>query len=146
MSAAKLQEFIRNRAKANSKQVDFSARKKIWIDSINSLYNEVTKWLSPLKKEVKIHKTSVAITEDHIGTYEIDILHLLIGKDKVSFIPKGTLIIGANGRIEVLGPKSSQTLILNKENTWEIVSRRTPKPEFRSFTEESFLDILKQVM
>ena len=146
MSAAKLQEFIRTRAKADSKQVDFSARKKVWIDSVNSLYDEISKWLSPLKKEVKINKTTVEISEDHIDTYKIDILHLFIGKDKVSFIPKGTLIIGANGRIDVLGPKGSQMLVLNKENIWEIVSRRTVKPEFKPFSEESFLDTLKLVM
>jgi hypothetical protein len=148
MSAAKLQEFIRSRSKSSSKQVNFSGRKKAWIDSITTLYQEVDKWLTPLLKDksVRFHKTTVEIAEDHIGTYQIDILHILIGKDKVSFIPKGALVIGGNGRIDILGPRASQTLILNKEYMWEIVSRRTPKPSFIPFTEESFLDTLRQVM
>ena len=88
------------------------------------------------------------IQEQYIGTYDATILHIIVGKQKVSFYPKGALIGGAEGRVDVMGQKSMQTLLLNKRE-WSIVEtprKERAKVEFEPFAEESFQRLMEEVM
>jgi hypothetical protein len=50
------------------------------------------------------------VTEDHIGTYTIPTLELTIGGERVEFRPKGTLVVGAAGRVDIRGGRDAVTM------------------------------------
>jgi len=144
-----LHAFLRSKATASSEseeEIDWQARKKKWLTSLSELYDLVKSWLRPLEKDGTLHYLSTPITlqEDYLGSYQVEALSLQIGKQKVDFYPKGTLIIAAEGRVDVRGPRAMRTLILS-EGQWSVVER-SPRLKMLPFNEDSFQDVLQEVM
>jgi len=143
-----LQYFLRQKAKAEEAgpQIDWESRRQKWQCHVARLYDMVRGWLAPLEAKgiLRFQATPYSLEEDYVGQYEIDILHILVGKQKVSFYPKGTVIAGAEGRIDVRGQKSSKMLVL-RENSWFIVDKLT-KVQLYPFNEDSFQGVLEEVM
>ncbi|MBS1515534.1 MAG: hypothetical protein JSS63_10895 [Bacteroidetes bacterium] len=98
-------------------------RKTNWTNAITHLYSNVLKWLEPLstqKSKIRIERYPIIINEDFIGEYHTEKMTVSVGFDKINFIPVGTNIIGAVGRIDLIGPNTKLLLILKNWNTWEI--------------------------
>ncbi len=146
--AKDLHVFLRTKAKSETKAevVKWEEKKNRWLENIEDLYKLISSWLEPLEKERvlshSIEKTTVK--EDPIGSYDVGVLTILIGNQKVEFYPKGTLIIGAEGRIDIKGQRAVRTIILN-EGQWSVVER-SPRLKTLPFNEDSFQDILSEVM
>ncbi len=143
-----LQVFLRAKAKESKPEaeVDWELKKNTWLKNIDQLYNQVVAWLEPLVKEkvVRFERKSARLEEEPIGSYEADILKIYIGNQEVIFYPKGTLIIGAQGRIDLKGHRAARSIIFNNDQ-WFVVER-TPKIKTLPFDEQSFQDILSEVM
>ena len=144
-----LRTFLEDKAKSSSAQpeIDWEARRDKWLANISALYKCVKRWLADLEREGVVRylpSPKVTISEDRIGDYGVDVLTILVGKQRVAFYPKGTLIVGAEGRIDIRGQKGIRTIILNGRK-WSIVER-TPTLATYPFNEESFRDALEEVM
>ena len=144
-----LHPYLRQKAVSTTggeKQVDWKEKKDKWLNHIAALYKMVHTWIAPLESDgtVRSQTSSESLEEDYIGQYQIDVLTLFIGKQHVEFIPKGTLIIGADGRVDVRGLRGIQTLVL-KEDQWFLVER-SPRLKTLPFNEDSFQDMLQEVM
>jgi len=144
-----LQAFLRSKAasqEGTEEQIDWDARKERWLAAINDLYDLVKSWLQPLENDgtVRYQLAPIPLNEEHIGAYKVDVLTLLIGKQSIAFHPKGTLIMGADGRVDVRGQRAVRTLVLN-EGEWLVVER-TPRLRTLPFNEDSFQDLLQEVM
>lgn len=103
-----LEAFIRSKAGGTTRgepEIDWQAKKDAWLRNIADLYAVIRKWLAPLEKDgvLRFLTASITLQEEQIGSYAVDVLTILIGKQKVAFYPKGTLIIGAEGRIDIRG-------------------------------------------
>jgi hypothetical protein len=144
-----LHAFLRSKATSRAEleeQIDWQARKQEWLTALNDLYGLVKSWLQPLENDgtVRYPPAHITIREDHIGTYKVDVLTILIGKQRIAFHPKGTLIIGADGRVDVRGQRAVRTLILS-DGEWVVVER-TPQLRTFPFNEDSFQDLLREIM
>ena len=144
-----LEAFIRSKADGTAQgepEVDWQARKSDWLKRIADLYAVIRKWLAPLEKDgvVRFLTANVTIQEEQIGSYGVEVLTILIGKQRVAFYPKGTLIIGADGRIDIRGQRAVRTIILS-DGEWHLVER-TPKLKVLPFDQNSFQDLLSEVM
>ena len=144
-----LEAFLRSKAGGPAQgepEIDWQARKDNWVRNISELYGVVRKWLEPLEKEGVLHFLSsrIRLQEEQIGDYEVEVLTILIGKQKVSFYPKGALIIGAEGRVDIRGQAAVRTIIFN-DGRWQIVER-SPKLKVLPFDQDSFQDVLSEVM
>ena len=146
-----LHVFLRDKARRENQtalppQVDWETKKNEWIENVAGLYERVRTWLEPLEKEnVLSYRTEpVTLQEEPIGSYEVDALTILIGKQRVVFQPKGTLIIGAEGRVDIRGLRAVRTLLCS-DGLWSVVER-APRLKVLPFTEDSFQDILSEVM
>ena len=140
-----LDAFLRSKASTEPK-IDWGARKDRWISEITRLYDQIKEWLAPLEKDEVVRYSTLTMTlqEDPIGSYQVDVLMLLVGKQRVEFRPKGTLIVGANGRVDIQGPRAMRTIVL-QDGRWLIVER-SPRVKTRPFDKDSLETVLKEVM
>jgi hypothetical protein len=99
-------------------------------------------------KAVTVRTFEMEVTEDYIGTYAIPGLELTIGGERVELRPKGALVLGAAGRVDIRGGRDTVTLIqnANDEREWTIVLQRVPHLRTAPFDRESLKYALERVM
>src|ERR1700683_4345483 len=102
-----LTEFLRRKEQAARPQIDWEAKRDNWVRSVEGLYAQVKSMLheSIESKEVSVRLFDVEVTEDYVGTYKYTIpaLELTGGAERVEFRPKGVLVLGAEGRVDIRG-------------------------------------------
>lgn len=177
MSASdKLRNFISGQVE-ESKAESYTAkiRKEAWCQHVDILYTQIKELLNDFIEDgtVILTEHEVLITENFLGSYWINELHLMFGKNEIHFKPVGANVLGAYGRVDMLGPQKRILLILaekgvkpgikvqfvesstkkDKEDTvhmpseyeWLIVQDKI-NDQYISFNEDSFTDALQTVI
>jgi hypothetical protein len=146
-----LTDFLKSKARHDEQEPlltrqEWETRKEKWLRRIDELYEEVRNWLEPLKKETILDfiDSKMVLNEPPLGPYNVKVLTIVIGGQRISFVPKGTLIVGAQGRVDIQGHKGMRTIILSGDK-WSLV-RRTPSLKLLDFDQTSFQSILDDVM
>lgn len=137
----------KNQAKTHGKP-DWENRKKKWLQSIENIYSNIESWLKPFidKELLEIKKAGkIEITEDYIGRYQASVLEINIGDDIIRLKPRGTLVLGSYGRIDMAGPKGEVILIEPEWNEWQIVEKIGDKRNTIDLNEESIKFLIQQV-
>jgi hypothetical protein len=101
-----------------------------WIDAVERLYQTVTGELlaeSIAQRLVKVSRVEKKVTEENLGTYRVPELILNISGETVRFSPKGRNIIGAKGRVDLIGELDAMTLVLEPDGHWNVVLSRVPR-------------------
>jgi hypothetical protein len=144
-----LADFLRSKKEQQmpASDVDWQAKKDSWVYAVNDLYETVERLLrEPIRtNDVTLRKVDSTITENFIGTYSIPVLEIMVGAERVEFLPKGVTLIGASGRVDIQGELGTITLLLTP-NGWEVVLRRVPTLETVAFDQESLKNALERVM
>lgn len=145
-----LEEFFKERRLRHEDQireVDWKARREKWVGALNKLYEMISTWLHPSVQNglIKIVYEDKTITEENIGSYAIRKMKLWAGTEQVIFDPKGTILIGSYGRVDMMGDEGTIMIVLLEWDRWDLAVR-TPKMQHWPLTEDSFSDALKQVM
>lgn len=115
MKTKSFDEFVKKSNESPSKdEVDWNATLKEWQDNLTSFYSKVERILEPYVSAEQIHlkKTKMELREEFLGTYEVDSLSINIGRINVDLKPIGTLLIGAKGRVDMIGPKGTIKFVL----------------------------------
>ncbi len=177
MSKIDFEEFLKKHEnKPTDKEIDWEHKKQEWLDFIKEFYKHVESWLVPFKNNHKLtyKYKKTQITEEYIGTYDVDVMVVDFAGQKLTLEPIGTLLIGTNGRIDmegtrgrvqfILADKDSEGIKTNrlipidekpviKSNehkkpvlTWKIVLRESRNIKFAEFTEDNFFDALMEVV
>jgi hypothetical protein len=105
-------------------------RRREWTAAIEQLYRKITRELLAEdigKGLVNVSRVAKEITEEFLGTYRVPELVLDIGGQTVRFSPKGRNIIGAKGRVDLVGELDAMTLILEPDGNWSVVVSRVPR-------------------
>jgi hypothetical protein len=148
----KLAEFLekkQKRAKAKAgDEIDWDDRRNKYLEAVNGLYREIEAELAePIaRKALTSRRRSKDLTENYIGTYAVDDLILIIGDEQVRFSARGRNIVGASGRVDVVGERGEATLILNPNSGWEFVQSRQPQLTTVPFDGSSLAEVLQLVM
>jgi hypothetical protein len=89
-------------------------RKVWWINRVEQLFGQIEAWLQPLihSRAVKLTRAMYPAHEEQLGTYDIQTLVLELAGKKLTFLPKGTFLLGASGRVDVSGPSGDVSLVL----------------------------------
>ena len=122
MSKKAFDEFINKqvREKYDSKPVDWNARRDEWLDDLAKFYQKVEGFLAEYVKEKKlaINYTEETIFEEYIGSYSARTLNIELGHHKLRLEPVGTIIIGARGRVDLIGANGTVKFVLvNKQSS-----------------------------
>jgi hypothetical protein len=116
MTKEQFEKFVeqRDRASKEAKPIDWESRKRDWLEDLAGFYSTIEGYLAEYKNsgKLKVERSRVSLTEQYIGTYQADSMAILIGSDKVTLVPVGTLIIGARGRVDMAGPAGTVKFIL----------------------------------
>jgi hypothetical protein len=93
-------------------------RKAEWIRELNELYGILKKWLEPGRKEglLNIADETVELFEDALGgQYQAPALSITTpGGRRIDVRPRGRVIVGAKGRVDLeSGPKRALLIRMN---------------------------------
>ncbi len=105
--------------KTDSSSVDWAEIRRGWIKQVYILYDQIDNWLSGYKDRgnLSIERKTMELTEESLGTYEIQSMILTINNKKVRLVPVGAVIIGASGRVDLVGPVGRCMLVLVPESS-----------------------------
>jgi hypothetical protein len=150
-----LEEKAKKLAEAEKLQasVDWNAERDWWLAALRALYSEIDGWLSPLQEKglVAIKRTPVRLSEEHIGVYAADALVLQFGLQGIVLEPKGTLIVGSRGRIDLFrrGARGEPIMLIlsgSKEAPgWQIWPTRDPR-ERKPLNKSTFEGIVEGLL
>jgi hypothetical protein len=143
------EDFLKKKSAENEKsKINWDERKANWLNSIDELYKNINNWLTPFKNQKLItikDEKEIELTEEYIGRYPVKRLDIYIGNDIISLTPKGSLIIGSYGRIDMRGPKGEIMIIEPKWNEWKF-AKRSLKLETWDINEDSFKAMLQNLV
>lgn len=116
MNKTDFEKFLKNSAVAKKEEVpiDWDGQRQEWLNFIDVFYSNIEEWLDDYKKQnlVEYVYTNKNITEDYIGSYDAKKMDLILVGNRLTFEPIGTLLIGAKGRIDLMGPKGTAKFLL----------------------------------
>lgn len=101
-------------ASALEKQVDWVKERDEWLRRLKELYDQTESFLADYIKagDIKLNYRDIQLNEENIGSYSAPQMILKIGRQEITMTPVGTLLIGAKGRVEVVGPAGRTRLVL----------------------------------
>ena len=142
------EEFLlKKKQEEEENKINWDERKSIWLKSIDELYANIKEWLESFEDQgfiqIKDDK-EITLNEEYIGQYQARRLDIYLGNDIISLTPKGTLIIGSKGRMDMRGPKGEVLIIQPDWNDWKF-AKRTPKLETWDVNSESFKKIIQDL-
>jgi hypothetical protein len=125
-----LEQKLRRLAEVSAvQQEQWDEIRKEWITEVNRLFDEVEGWLHKWtgKGYLAVRRSSITLSEEHLGDYEIPQLELIAGPERIVLEPLGRHILGALGRIDLYlaGFKSDARMVLWLEDVegsrrWEV--------------------------
>ncbi|NOS75599.1 MAG: hypothetical protein HOP36_13930 [Methyloglobulus sp.] len=104
----------KHESKSEEKEINWEEQKIEWLDFIKQFYSSVESWLDPYKKDGKLsyEYKITQITEEYIGTYDVNVMVVHFAEQKLTLEPLGTLLIGTKGRIDMEGARGRVQFIL----------------------------------
>lgn len=123
-----LKDFLLSRQQPN--EGVWGERRRQWIDAVEHLYQKVTGELlaeSIAQRLVTVSRDVKEVEEEYLGKYQIPELILEVSGETVRFSPKGRNIIGAEGRVDLVGELDAMTLVREPAGHWSVVLSRVPR-------------------
>ena len=105
------------RVASQEREIDWGKQRDEWLGYLGQLYNQIEDFLSDYVQSgaVELHQSPIRLHEEHIGSYQANVLTITIGAQKIRFEPIGTLLIGSKGRVDVNGSAgNSRLMLINK--------------------------------
>jgi len=144
-----LKEFLLSRQQqAPTSEIDWGERRRQWIGAVKRLYQKVTSELlaeSIAQGLVTVSRVEKEIKEEYLGKYRVPELILNVNGETVRFSPKGRNIIGANGRVDLVGELDAMTLVLEPAGHWSVVLSRVPR-HVVTLDSKTLAEALRRVM
>ena len=110
-----LEQFLTSKRSGapTTPEVNWPKRKEDWLAALRGLVTSVEGWLEPLKGlGLNVREDLVSIREDYVGDYLAPSLLLNFGDTTVFLRPRGTIVAGGVGRVDLTGKNGSAMLLL----------------------------------
>ena len=126
MGKKDLQAFIAAKKKIEkTKEIDWGKKKDNWLEKLNKLYEDIESWLNDLEQDVvSIEYVDKDINEEHIGMYTAKKMTLRIADEQVVLDPVGTLLIGAAGRVDMIGKNGKVKFVVLPVQEFQVLLKR----------------------
>jgi hypothetical protein len=109
-------DFVRRQqeAAAGIASVDWDGERKEWLGHLDKIYKKVESLLHKYVSagQIQIGYRQVELNEENIGPYTAKQMVVKIGPKSVVLEPIGTLLVGAKGRVDIIGPAGKAQLLL----------------------------------
>lgn len=116
MGSTDFDRFVERQQRQAAKvaAIDWEEERDQWLGRLDELYAKVRSYLGKYLRsgQIIVEETGRILTEENIGSYEAPQMTLRIGGQEVRLVPVGTLLIGAKGRVDVVGPAGQAPMLL----------------------------------
>jgi hypothetical protein len=177
MSKTDFDVFINQQAKVKSdKSIDWEAERDEWLKYLSVFYKKVEGFLKEYVTDGRVacKYTEQEIFEEYIGSYSAKALNIELGSHKLKLEPIGTNIIGAKGRVDLIGANGKVRFVLVNKNAstpkiklsvsikgeeppkeekepkvieWEWkIATRPPRIQYINLEQDTFLEALMEVV
>lgn len=139
--------LLREQKQASSAQRR-AQRQKEWLAALDGLFQQIRSWLAEAQREklIKVTPGRVQISEETLGTYTAPLLTLTVGTKTIRLKPVGSVIIGADGRVDMHSVNGTYLfLYLADQKKWVHGAGQKPA-DFPELTEEVFGNLLKRAL
>lgn len=117
----------------------------LFLEEVPALVGNVRKWCQPLVNEhTAVVSDAEFELEDEDGHYMLDGLRITLGRRAVQLKPIASHVVGALGRVDVVGPRKSRMLVLKGKDDWRLVSELRGSP-LKPLDQMVFLRLLLDV-
>jgi len=121
MSKKDFDDFINKQVneKHNEKPIEWDARRDEWLEYLSNFYQKIEVFLGDYKKDEKLDFKYIEkdIFEEYIGSYSAPVLNIQLGSHKIKLEPIGTNLIGAKGRVDLIGANGKVKFVLVNKNS-----------------------------
>lgn len=144
--------------------VDWSAQRDEWLGYLDALYEKLEGFLGKYisSGQIQRHYQEIELNEEDIGAYKATKMILRIGRQTVTFLPIGTMMVGSKGRVDVRGPSGDGALILVDKKSigirslffgqppvapeweWKIFPR-PPETKFTPLNSDNFHEMIMEI-
>lgn len=84
-----------------------------WLTNLDSLHQKIIEFLREyIPGSISYSFTEIELNEPNIGKYSAKRMDIKIGRQRVSLVPVGTLLIGCKGRVDVEGSAGRGQILL----------------------------------
>ena len=103
MTNMSFDDFVNQQIAKKEPPIDWTQIRDDWMKRLDEFYQLAEGFLQKYIEQGKVHTTrsTKQITEEHIGSYDVESLEVQIGTIKVLFDPIGTLVLGVKGRVDM---------------------------------------------
>ena len=119
-----------------------------WRLALGELSIKIRRWLDePIKKSlVEVTSYEKTLHEERLGAYKVKGLIVSLGGRRVTFDPVGTYVVGAFGRVDMVGPVAKFMLVREKDDGhWSLTNPNDPR-QLEPLTKEVFERILLEAL
>ncbi len=156
--------------------IDWAAVRDEWLKNLDSLHAKIEDFLAEyiVNGSISYSFSEIKLTEESLGDYPAKRMDIKIGRQRVSLVPVGTMLIGSKGRVDVEGSAGKALILLLDEKArtaadlitvrvtvgkvsprpispkmpiswaWKIVTNG-PQRRFVDLEKESFLTLLMEI-
>jgi len=83
-----------------------------YLARVEQLYANVREWLAAQDARAAFQDGEVALNEELVGRYKAARLKVTCSDGlRLTFVPKGLCVVGARGRVDVMGPLGREILV-----------------------------------
>lgn len=144
-----LTTFLKKQKEMEKKTgVNLNKIKKEWLSAIDDLFGQIKRWVSEAQNEGLLEVTAkkISISEEKLGTYSAPMLVLRTERNTVELKPVGALILGAQGRVDMVSTSESFILLyLSSEKGW-VYFNQSGQVRQQPLTESLFTELLKDML
>jgi hypothetical protein len=114
MTPQRFNEFLEEQHRKVAIPLDWSARLKEWQSDTDDFFKMIERYLGEYLKDkkVSIKYATKTFTEPGIPDHEAKTACLKVGPTKITIGPVGLNVIGAKGRIDMVGPRGTARFLL----------------------------------
>ncbi|MEA1884869.1 MAG: hypothetical protein U9N62_10175 [Thermotogota bacterium] len=159
--------------KLREEKFDVEKEKKEWLNELKILFEKIERFLSEIGTEkIEYEMNEINLNEEFFHSYQVQKMDLMISDVQVSIKPIARFVIGAAGRVDIIGPNATAKLVLvsegakepefkvdenipneametekgpAKKRNWKIVSTK-PKIHYVELNVDTFSDVLLEII
>jgi hypothetical protein len=113
MDKTDFDRFVEQQRKLAEPAIDRQQMREDWLRSVASLYETVEGYLKDYKENgsVRTSRRQVHLNEELLGSYGAEALTITIGNKQITLNPVARVVIGAMGRVDIIGPAGRSRLV-----------------------------------
>jgi len=140
-------ELLKERRDAET-ATDVDSLREDWIQDLSDLFERLRSWMTDAEKQglLKVEQDEVELKEERLGRYQAPMLRVITPGVSVRIVPRGRLIIGAQGRVDFETPASRILLVRTKQSSWEFRELAECRWRGDPLTEQSFWAVLDSLL